>query len=136
MTGNTDWSGTSGPPGEDCCHNGAVIAPPGSGQLRILLPYDFDQSGLIDAAYALPSGSLGIRSVTQRLYRGDCPGNEALDWAIQRVNERRAQVTGVFESELVSERARRRAIGYLNESYEIINDPQRRQSVIEERCRG
>jgi len=136
MTGNTDWSGTSGPPGEDCCHNGAVIAAPGSDQLKVLLPYDFDQSGLIDAAYAQPSGSLSIRSVTQRLYRGYCPANQELDWAIRRVNERRAEVLSAFESELVSERARRRAIGYLIESYEIINDPQRRQSVIEERCRG
>ena len=136
MTGNTDWSGTSGPPGEDCCHNGAVMAPPGSGQLRVLVPYDFDQSGLIDTEYALPSDGLGIRSVTQRLYRGYCSANQELDWAIQHVNERRAQVLSAFESDLVSERAKRRAVGYLSESYEIINDAERMRSDIVERCRG
>jgi hypothetical protein len=136
MIGNTDWSGTSAAPGEDCCHNGAVIATPGTEGGRILLPYDFDQSGLIDAGYAIPSGSLSIKSVKQRLYRGYCQWTPALDSAIQRVSEQRAQVIGAFNSELASKRARRRAVEYLRESYEIVTDPQRRQSVIEERCRG
>ena len=136
IMGNTDWSGTSGPPGEDCCHNGVVIAAPGTEDGRVVVPYDFDQSGLIDSEYAEPSGSLSIRSVRQRLYRGYCQANQALDWAIQRVNERRPEVTGVFESEYVRERAQRQALDYLDEAYEIINDPEQRQSVIEERCRG
>ena len=136
MMGNTDWSGTSGPPGEDCCHNGALIGAPDSEHGRVVVPYDFDQSGLINSEYAQPSGSLSISSVTQRLYRGYCPSNPVLDWAIRHVNERRAQVMSAFESEFVSERAQRRAIDYLTRSYEIINDPERRQSVIDERCRG
>ena len=136
MTGNTDWAATSGPPGEDCCHNGIVIAAPGSAGGTVVVPYDFDQSGLVDARYARPSARLNIRSVRERLYRGYCRANPALDWAVERVNERRNAVTAAFGSGLAREPAQRRALEYLNASYAIINDPERRHAVIDARCRG
>lgn len=134
VIGNTDWAATDGPPGDTCCHNGKVIGSPAAG--AIVLPYDFDQAGLIDASYARPNDPLPIRTVRQRLYRGYCPMNAELDWAIGRFNEERPEIEGILRSGSVSERARDDALAYLAESYSIIDDPEQRQSQLVDRCRG
>ena len=59
MIGNTDWSVRKGPATEDCCHNGKVVAPPDSRDGWVVLPYDFDQSGIINTRYAAPDDNRG-----------------------------------------------------------------------------
>jgi hypothetical protein len=133
LVGNTDWAVTEGPPGELCCHNGKVIGD-SDGPL-IVLPYDFDNAGLINAEYAFPNEILPIRSVTQRLYRGFCAMNEQLDAAIAQIDQRRQRLIELLDDERVSARSRRRALDYLNESFEVIDDPEERQEQIYEKCR-
>ncbi len=64
MIGNTDFSTAFQ-------HNQKLLFIDKS---TITLPYDFDMSGLVDASYAMVSGTedqtMGITSVTQRVYRG------------------------------------------------------------------
>ena len=62
--------------------------------------------------------------------------NGELEWVIQRLNTQRSEIEGVFDSERVGERQRNRALDYLRESYEIINDPEQRNEEIVEACRG
>ena len=62
--------------------------------------------------------------------------NEELEWVIQHLNERRVEVEGAFDSERVGERQRNRALDYVRESYEIINDPEQLTEEIVEACRG
>ena len=133
MIGNTDWSSIRAVEGEDCCHNGKVIGAPDMG--AIVIPYDFDQSGVINIPYAQPNRALRIQSVRQRLYRGLCAMNDELEWVIQRLNEQRAEVEGAFDSERVSKRRRDWALVYLRDSYEIINDLEQRNEEIVEACR-
>lgn len=134
MIGNVDWAGTAAAPDEeDCCHNGKPIGSAGRGV--IVLPYDFDTAGLINAEYAAPAAGLRIRSVRQRLYRGYCATNAELDWAVQRFNERRAAVEHVFDAELVNERSRSRTLDYVAAFYDIVNNPEELQDEIVERCR-
>jgi hypothetical protein len=134
MIGNTDWSGVQGPAGEVCCHNGKVIGNDGSP--AIVLPYDFDQSGLIDAEYAGPSEILPIRSVRERLYRGYCPMNSEIDWALARFNARREAIEQTLALSSASDAARDKALAFLRDSYAIVNDPARLQSEILDGCRG
>ena len=136
MIGSTDWSPIAGPPGENCCHNTKLIGPEDSDAGRIVLPYDFDQVGLINATYARPAASVPIRSVTQRYYRGYCVLNDDLAAAIQLLNERRSDVEAAFASLEVRERSRSRALTYLDDSYERINDPRSFEREILDRCRG
>ncbi len=116
-----------------CCHNGAVMGTSGMG--AIVIPYDFDQAGVINTSYARPNPALPIRYVWQRLYRGFCAMNGELEWVIQRLNEQRVEVEGAFDSEQVGERQRNRALDYVRESYEIINDPEQMSEEIVEACR-
>jgi hypothetical protein len=132
LIGNTDWSVKLGPGGSDCCHNGRVLAPPGEASGWKVAPYDFDQAGVINTQYAEPAEQLSIRSVRQRLWRGRCVHNGEIDAVIELFNERRADV----ESALLVEGIRdpKSVRSYIEQFYEIINDPERRAKYIYERC--
>ncbi len=134
MIGNTDWSVRKGPGTEGCCHNGKVVAPPDSRSGWVVLPYDFDQSGIIDAHYAMPSDLLPIKSVRQRLYRGYCSGNSSLDSTIARFNDSRAAIESYFGSEPDGSSPSKWALKYLRDFYEIVNDPKKRQEQIIDAC--
>jgi hypothetical protein len=136
VIGNTDWSTLQPDPDDDCCHNVSMIGrSDGAGGL-VSVPYDFDQAGLIDAIYALPDERLGIRSVRERLYRGFCSGNDRLGEVVARFNAARARIEALFATPALLEDYRSRATEYLARSYEILNDPDQRQSEIAGRCRG
>jgi hypothetical protein len=63
MIGNTDMSIWA-------LHNVRLIQKPN--RTLVVVPYDFDLSGLVHAPYATPDRKLGLRSVVDRLYRGPC----------------------------------------------------------------
>jgi len=132
--GNTDWSGTSGPSGDRCCHNGDVLRT-ATGH-AVLIPYDFDQAGLINTEYAKPAAALPIRSVRQRLYRGYCRFNDGLGEAVERFNSARAEIETIFTEAQIRGGERRRAQRFIEEFYEIINDPDERLEQIDLACRG
>ena len=134
MIGNTDWSVRKGPATEGCCHNGKVVAPPDSRNGWVVLPYDFDQSGLINTSYAMPSDLLPIRSVRQRLYRGFCSGNAQLGSTIATFNDNRAAFQHLFGTGPDGPSKNKAALKYLQSFYEIVNDPEKRQKKIIDAC--
>ena len=136
MVGNTDWSVRKGPGDERCCHNGKVVGPPDSRNDWVVLPYDFDQSGIINASYAAPGELLPIRSVRQRLYRGFCGGNAQLESTIALFNDKRSAIEDLFSSVPYGSSEDKAALKYLRSFYEIVNDSKEKQKQIIDRCRG
>lgn len=136
LIGNTDFAIKRGPSGEGCCHNGRVLKTPGVQDDLIALPYDFDQAGLINTRYALPDERLPIRRVTTRLYRGFCSQNDALMDSIALFNERRGAIAAALISPELQKRKFERAHKFVNEFYEVINDPDQLQDQILNKCRG
>jgi hypothetical protein len=136
LIGNTDWSILKGPSGEECCHNGKVIGLEGSDGDWVILPYDFDQAGLIDTNYALPADALPIRNVTQRLYRGRCRHNGYLDDTVALFNERRSELEAVLLPAVLTERYKRATGDFLEDFFSMINDPEELQDEIVGKCRG
>jgi hypothetical protein len=136
MIGNTDWSVHLPMDGTDeCCHNIEVLGPrQGEGRFT-LVPYDFDQSGMVDAEYAAVSPGVGVRRVRQRIYRGLCSRNAAIPAAIQRFQDLRPQVEHAFQGRGLGDFAERRAAGYLGSFYEILSDPAQVQERIYGYCR-
>ncbi len=134
MVGNTDWSAKLGPEGSNCCHNGRVLAPAGQEDGWKVVPYDFDQTGVVNADYAEPSSEFRIRSVRQRLWRGFCAHNEHLDDVAALFNERREEIESAL---LVPGMSRpQKTLDYIADFYKVINDPRKRQGRIDSRCRG
>ena len=135
MVGNTDWSAVKGRPNDRCCHNVAVFGGGGVG-LNTVLPFDFDQAGLVNAPYAVPDGGLGIRRVTDRSYRGLCEHNMELPAAIAVFNQRRPELEALFSRDsLPYPKARERALKYIGGFYETINDSRKLQKEILGDCR-
>lgn len=135
MVGNTDWSMLRGPEGERCCHNLAILGGEDAAE-RYLLPFDFDQAGLVDAPYSQPSLKLNLHNVRQRRYRGFCVFNERLPDAIDLFNQRRPLIEKLFnKASLPHPSTRKRALRYVASFYDVINDPKRLKKQILKRCR-
>jgi len=136
LIANTDWSKTKGPGDEECCHNGKVLREPGSESGWFVLPYDFDQAGLINVPYAVPHERLPIRHVTQRLFRGRCEFIDHLDDTAEQFNRERTAIEAALASGGISEKRQRAQADYVARFYDIINDPGLRERHVEDRCRG
>ena len=136
MIGNTDWSATRPRPPEPCCHNMHIVAGSAPADKHIAIAFDFDQAGLINTRYATPSAALPIKSVRQRLYRGFCEEAPYLQDAISVFNEKREQLEQLFRDDpLLSTASRNKALGYLTESYRIINTESTLQGQVSGKCR-
>jgi hypothetical protein len=137
MIGNLDWDMVQGPAGEECCHNGKLLAASETSRESVIpVPYDFDYSGFVNAPYAIPPEGMPVRSVRQRHYRGLCRYNDQALAVAEHFRSRRAQLLAVIDSERrLSEARRRSARQYIEEFFEILDDPQRFQRQIIDDCR-
>ncbi len=119
MIGNTDFSPIRAAPEESCCHNGELYG--NEGQSILAVPYDFDQSGLVDAPHSIPNEKFKLKSVRQRLYRGRCVNNEYLPATLAHFISRRDEVFAVLnEVPLVSKSSLKIMNKYLNQFYDVI----------------
>ena len=136
LIANTDYSVKRGSSGEGCCHNGRVFARPGAQGSFTILPFDFDQAGIVDTNYAIPAAGLGVRRVTQRLYRGFCWQNEALIDSISLFNENRQGIEAAFHADGISRNRARRLQRFIDGFYDTVNDPAELQKRLLDKCRG
>ena len=138
LIANPDWAATAGPDPEECCHNSKLIGPEPTepGDVLYPVPYDFDSSGLVDSEYAVPPEGLSIRSVTQRVYRGYCAHNAALEGARQEILASEQAIYQLFEAEarLTPDR-RDKALRFLGNGFEVLRDDEMFASRIVEKCR-
>ena len=133
MIGNTDFSPIAGPPGDECCHNYVLLGD--ESPLITAIPYDFDQSGLVDAPYATPNPRFKIRTVKNRLYRGRCVNNEHLPASIAAFRANRDAIFALIDAASgMTDDTRKSVQRYITSFYEIIDDPRKVRSRIEKRC--
>jgi hypothetical protein len=131
--GNTDFSPIAGPPDSDCCHNYVLFG--NDTDLVIAVPYDFDQSGFVDAPYAKPDQQFRISDVRQRLYRGRCVNNKHVAKSLQRFRDSRESIYALInDQEGLQSGVRDRLIGYIDDFYELINDPKDVEQRMIKRC--
>ena len=136
LIANTDWSSLKGPEDEGCCHNGKLIGPPDSDDGFVVIPYDFDQAGIINTKYSMPADGLGISSVRRRVYRGRCMHLDQLDGTIEQFNASRGEIENALLPAYFDGKYRESTLRYIDEFYEVINDPRDREKFIENQCLG
>lgn len=135
LLSNVDFEILSGPEDDKCCHNARLIGD-GSGTNIVPVPYDFDSSGFVDAHYAVPNDFLGIRAVTQRLYRGYCAHNDTMEDARQLFLAKEADIMGLISSESrLTERNAKTATKFVGEFFETLKDEKDYQKDIIGKCR-
>ena len=129
MIGNTDWS----VPG---LHNMKLLKTTDVSRPRpIPVTYDFDYCGLVDAPYAIPGDHVDIEDVTERAYMGYCLPDEFMDKAFDLFIEKEAEMMAVVrEFSLMTDKSKKKPLSYLEEFYDIIKDPKRRDSRIIKNC--
>jgi hypothetical protein len=131
MIGNTDWSGVH-------MHNMELLRLPSN--VLVTVPFDFDMAGIVDARYSVPDESLPIRSVRQRLFRGFCPEQlnrprETYEAVFQTFRERKEEVYDLWRNQADLEENRLEdTLEWLDEFYEVLEDPDEIQDEIFERC--
>ena len=132
---NTDFSPIAGPPDSNCCHNYVLFR--GDDGPVTAIPYDFDQSGFVDAPYASPDSRMKIRDVTQRVYRGRCLFNEHVDDSIAAFIIMREPIVELINTQPgATERVRKNLRRFIDRFYDIVENPERVKRDIIGRCRG
>ncbi len=136
MVGNTDWDPNQPNPNDpsECCHNQKNIGSMAGPVLSI--PYDFDFTGIVNAEYAKPDGSLPIRRVRQRLFRGWCRSSGELQPTFDMFNAKKAEFYAVYDEVAAFDpEVKQETIEYLDEFYATINDPDEIEDEFEKKCR-
>lgn len=138
MIGDLDWELVRGPEGDDCCHNGKLLAATATARDRLFpVPYDFDFSGFVNAPYAVPPANIRVSSVRMRYYRGYCSFNANMPAVVQRFQTHRAALYAIIDGETRLNTARRQAAHrYLDGFFEVLDNPAAFNSQVTEHCRG
>jgi len=132
LIGNTDWSLAKSHLDDECCHNVDLLL--GENGL-IAVPYDFDQSGMVNASYAKPDPSLHLRRVTLRRYRGYCIDPAAVRSALLLVRDRRDAITAALrEIPVASERHIEDMLDYLEPFFREAEDADELLEDFAKRC--
>lgn len=131
--GNTDFSPVASAPGEDCCHNQTIFALEGEPDYTV--PYDFDQSGLVDAPHATPNPRFNLRTTRERLYRGRCVNNGYLPATLKVFNDKRGDIEALIRNQQgLTTGTAKRMLTYVKQFYDTINNPRRLNREIVKNC--
>src|ERR1039457_4117333 len=122
MISNLDGAMTAGPAGEDCCHNSRLMGPEGATGAStglIPVPYDFDETGLVNVPYAAPPDGIHVANVKVRRYRGFCAHNEEAKAFLTQISTRHDSLMAILdETPELTDRTRRNAANYLGDFFE------------------
>ncbi len=125
---NPDWQIVS-------THNVKVIKSK-KYQSLVVVPYDFDYSGIVNADYATPHSSFPITHVRQRFYMGACRTMEELESIFEIFHQKRPELMSEVELvEGLTERDKRTLIRFFDEFYETIAIPKRVKREFIEHCK-
>ncbi|MEE4162474.1 MAG: hypothetical protein V2I25_08170 [Woeseiaceae bacterium] len=132
LIGNTDWSLARSHLDDECCHNVDLLL--GENGL-IAVPYDFDQSGMVNASYAKPDPSLHLRRVTIRRYRGYCIDPAAVRSALLLVRDRRDAINAALRDiPIASDRHIEDILDYLEPAFREAEDADELLEDFAKRC--
>jgi len=128
MIGNTDWSAVGS-------HNVRLIKcydyP-----LPLPIAYDFDYAGLVNAPYAVHGEGINIELITDRLYLGMCRESGVLEKQIPLFQEKKTTFYQIINDfPYLDTRDKKEMIGYLDEFYEVLDNPNRFRVAILDNCR-
>ncbi len=121
LIGNTDWS-------IEYRHNIKLIKKPEHG-FPLPVAYDFDHAGIVNAPYAQPAEALNLSSIRERLYRGYCLDDlKKLQPTFDLFREKRDSIYAIYrENMLLDERYRKSTLKFLDDFYEILENPKKRE---------
>lgn len=138
LIGNTDWEVQGAEGDTECCHNVRVTAAvEGASPQLVPVPYDLDSAGLVDAPYAGPDRRLPIRAVTERVFRGFCVHDHALQTARAELLAQRKAVLELVRGEpRLDARRRKAALDFLESGFAALAGERSFAREVRARCRS
>ena len=131
MVGNTDWSVSNQ-------HNCKVFMQNDLNRpdQDMIIPFDFDYAGIVNANYAIPGKGLSIKSVSERIYIGMCRDEEGFSTALKEFSDKKEELYRIIEEfDPISDRGKKEMIRYLDEFYKLFNDRNAIVKVFLSECR-
>lgn len=127
MIGNTDWFVSNQ-------HNIIFLGSTDKVSLTPV-PYDFDYAGLVDSPYAVHHKTIDLSSVTLRYYQGNCHSEEDVMKVLDVFFKRKEEILALpWNIPGLTDRSRKEATKYLEEFYEIVEDPGKLKNQILKAC--
>ena len=118
LIGNTDWSVLYQ-------HNVNIMADTVKNRL-LVVPYDFDYSGIVGTSYAIPDSHLNLGSVRDRMYRGPSYSMGLLNRVFARFRTQKKAIYALYEGNSLLEKSYvRNTVLYLDQFYNLIDNPKR-----------
>jgi len=130
FVGNTDWSVSA-------LHNVVLLLREGN-PIPVIVPYDFDWSGVVDARYAVPPPALRTYSVRERVCIGPCRPLVDVTRVVRLFNTHRTDIYDLFLNQTgLSRRSLERSLEYFDAFFECVNDDRcLRRELIRPGCPG
>jgi hypothetical protein len=125
MIGNTDWALVN-------YQNIKLIVADSSSVLRpIAIPYDFDNSGLVNANYAVPPETMPIDNVTERFNKGMALTKDDIQMATAVFKSKKDELMGLVENaDGLSSADRRYMSNFLQGFFEEMKDVERFNKIF------
>jgi hypothetical protein len=128
MIGNSDWFYTSG-------QNMDVMYPNDTTLLPVPVPYDFDFSEFVNAAYTKPEGVPDEMLAKKQIFKGMCLSNEKLSEVIEYYNMKRPQFESLIsENEYLKNYHKKGCLKHMENFYDIINTQEMLKTEILDTC--
>ena len=129
--GNTDWS-------VPALHNIKLLKVQEIEEvLPYAVPYDFDYCGMVNTPYAIPSEKLGIQSVRDRQFRGYPRSEAEFQLVYDHFISKKEALYGLVENfPHLDKFHRQEMIRYMNEFFEIIENPNAAKRQIADNARS
>lgn len=135
--GNNDYSTLTGLPGNECCHNVQLLSSKNGKGKVIPVPYDFDMSGLVNAPYAAPPGTLPIKTVRKRYFNAWCKDEKHFRNAVEKFKQHKPDIMALVDNSTnISAIMKNKTKSYFEQFYAMVEKPKRFQKEITGRCRG
>lgn len=113
MIGNTDWAIAT--------MKNLKILQPKNGQKCLVIPYDFDFSGLVNTPYSFPDKSIGLTKKGQRKFLGSVPSQEEFNATITHFQSKKDKlIEMVKQFHVLRKKDRKGMIRYIESFYKEV----------------
>jgi len=128
MIGNPDWFYTTG-------QNMDIMHPKDTTLAPRAVPYDFDYSEFVNAAYTKPAGVPDEFLAKKKIFKGMCLSDESLHEVIEYYNMMKPKFMDIINNnEYLPKYAKKECERYLDDFYTIINTQDLLQTEVLDTC--
>ena len=130
LVGNKDWHVTSR-------KNIVLMQSEDPSVGLMVVPYDFDLSGLVDADYSKPEGVPAYALADKRIYKGLCYTGDELKDAFEFYRNLKPEFESLINGqELISKYSRKQILRYIGDFYSVIDNENLFKKLFASTCQS